>query len=76
VLYGVALDVCDRYAIEGLLERRPQTRLFAVTDAMQPIRPEARERLLAAWAGRGVRLVDTDAVVAGGLVEDLARAPA
>src|SRR5258705_24707 len=26
VLYGVALDVCDKYAIEGLLQHRPQCR--------------------------------------------------
>jgi len=33
VLYGVATDVCDRAAVEGLLEHRPHTRLFVVTDA-------------------------------------------
>ena len=76
VLYGVALDVCDKYAIEGLLRSRPQTRLLAVTDAMQPIHPEAAEPLLRQWEGQGVRLVTTDEVIEGGLVEDLARAPA
>jgi nicotinamidase/pyrazinamidase len=76
VLYGVALDVCNRHAIEGLLQRRPRTRLFAVTDAMKPIDPSAAEHLLEEWAGRGVRLVTTEEVVDGGLVDDLARAPA
>jgi nicotinamidase/pyrazinamidase len=65
VLYGVATDVCDRYAIEGLLERRPGLRLTAVTDAMKAIRPDAGERLLADWRRRGVRLATTDDVVAG-----------
>jgi nicotinamidase/pyrazinamidase len=68
VLYGVALDVCDKYAIEGLLQRRPNIRLYAVTDAMKPIHQDAAERLLRDWADRGVRLVRTDDVVRGKLV--------
>jgi nicotinamidase/pyrazinamidase len=64
VLYGVALDVCDRYAIEGLLARRPHTRLTAVTDAMKPIDAAAADRLLRDWAARGVTLSTTDQVPA------------
>jgi nicotinamidase/pyrazinamidase len=71
-LYGVATDVCDRYAIEGLLDRRPQLPIFAVTDAMKPIHADAAERLFAAWRSRGVRFVTTDDVLAG----RLARMPA
>ena len=56
-LYGVALDVCDRYAIEGLLARRPQTRLFALTDAMKPIDTSRAAALLADWRRRGVTLL-------------------
>ena len=67
VLYGVALDVCDRYAIEGLLAHRLHTRLFAVTDAMKAIDPGAAEHLLKEWGEEGVRLVKTDEVI-GGLV--------
>ena len=58
-IYGVALDVCNKYAIEGLLARRPQVRLFAVTDAMKPIDASQAETLLAGWSRRGVILVDT-----------------
>lgn len=76
VLYGVALDVCVRYAIEGLLEHRPQIRLFAVTDAMKPIDRDVAEHLLREWGDEGVRLVKTSEVVVGGLVEELARATA
>lgn len=76
VLYGVAMDVCDRYAIEGLLEHRPQARLFAVTDAMKAIDRDAAEHLLKEWGEEGVRLVRTSEVVAGGLVDDLTRASA
>ena len=76
VLYGVALDVCDRYAIEGLLARRPQSRLFAVTDAMKPIDKDVAEHLLKEWGEEGVRLVRTDEIVEGELVEALVRASA
>jgi len=76
VLYGVALDVCDKYAIEGLLERRPHTRLFAVTDAMKPIDRDVAEHLLKEWGEEGVRLVKTSEVVMGGLIEELAQAGA
>ncbi len=76
VLYGVALDVCDRYAIEGLLEHRPHIRLFAVVDAMKPIDRDVAEHLLRDWGDEGVRLVQTSEVVVGGLVEELARATA
>ncbi len=76
VLYGVALDVCDKYAIEGLLEHRPATRLFAVTDAMKPIDRDGAEQLLKEWGEEGVRLVKTSEVVVGGLVEQLSRATA
>jgi len=74
VLYGVALDVCDRFAIEGLLARRPQTRLFAVTDAMKPIDRSAAQHLLKEWAEEGVRLVETAEVVEARFVRELAAA--
>jgi len=76
VLYGVALDVCVRYAIEGLLEHRPHIRVFAVADAMKPIDRDVAEHLLREWGDEGVRLVKTSEVVVGGLVEELARATA
>jgi nicotinamidase/pyrazinamidase len=68
VIYGVALDVCDKYAIEGLLSRRPTIQLHAVTDAMKPIHQDAADQLLRDWAKRGVQLVRTDDVVRGKLV--------
>ncbi|HEU5260491.1 MAG TPA: isochorismatase family cysteine hydrolase [Gemmatimonadales bacterium] len=76
VLYGVATDVCDKAAIEGLLERRPHTRLFVVTDAVKGIDKDASEHLLKEWGEEGVRLVKTKEVVEEGLVEQLARAMA
>src|SRR6184192_3753610 len=76
VLYGVATDVCNKAAIEGLLERRPHTRLFVVTDAVKGIDKDVSEQLLKDWGDEGVRLVKTKEVVEEGLVEDLARASA
>ncbi len=76
VVYGVATDFCVKAAIEGLVTRRPRTRLFAVTDAMKPIDKDVGEHLLKEWGEEGVRLVKTDEVVEGGLVEELARATA
>jgi len=76
VLYGGATDVCDKAAVEGLLERRPHTRLFVVTDAVKGIDKDVSEQLLKDWGDEGVRLVKTNEVVEEGLVEDLARAGA
>jgi nicotinamidase/pyrazinamidase len=76
VLYGVATDVCDKAAVEGLLERRPHTRLFVVTDAVKGIDKDVSEQLLKEWGEEGVRFVKTNEVVEEGLVEALARATA
>jgi nicotinamidase-related amidase len=67
VLYGVATDVCNKYALEGLLERHPEVRLFAVQDAMKAIDPAAQEHLLKQWAEEGVRVVDTDELIEDGI---------
>ena len=69
VLYGVALDVCDKYAIEGLVERHPDIRLFAVSDAMKAIDTGAAEHLLKQWAEEGVRIIETADVLDGELLE-------
>ena len=71
VLYGVALDVCNRYAIEGLVNRHPEIRLFAVDDAMKPIDRDAAQHLLKAWAEEGVRIVQTTDIVEEGLINSL-----
>ena len=63
VLYGVALDVCNRYAVEGLLARWPALSLSLVTDAVRAIDEDGRERLLADWRSRGVRMTTTSEVV-------------
>ncbi len=64
VVYGVALDVCNRYAIEGLLARGFGG-LELVTDATKPIHAEDVAALLESWEARGVKLTTTDEVLRG-----------
>ena len=64
VLYGVALDVCDKYAIEGLLAHRPGIPITLVTDAVRAIDADAGPALLADWARRGVTLATSAEVTA------------
>jgi nicotinamidase/pyrazinamidase len=58
VVYGVALDVCNRMAVEGLLERG--RRVTVVTDAVRAIDAAEGDRLLDAWERRGVELLTTE----------------
>ncbi|MDE0444463.1 MAG: cysteine hydrolase [Gammaproteobacteria bacterium] len=63
VLYGVALDVCNRYALEGLLSRHLEVAITLVTDAVRAIDENSRDALLNAWQRRGVVLADTAGIV-------------
>lgn len=63
VLYGVALDVCVAYALEGLWERGHRD-LTVVTDATAAIDPDKGGELFQEWERRGVELVTTDEVLA------------
>lgn len=68
VLYGVALDVCNRYAVEGLLRHRPGARIHLVTDATRAIDPGKTAALLSDWERRGVKLVTSADVLSGRVV--------
>ncbi len=61
VVYGVALDVCDYYAIEGLLGRG--RRLTLVVDAVRAIDASKGARLIDDWRVRGVHMVSTAELV-------------
>lgn len=69
VLYGVATDFCNRYALEGLLRALPQVELYLVSDAVRAIVPEEGERLIAGWKQRGVRMVTARQIVEQGVLE-------
>jgi nicotinamidase/pyrazinamidase len=62
VVFGVALDVCDAYAIEGLLERR-KYKLYLVEDAVKPIYEDKGRELMEKWKKEGVEIVRTDDIV-------------
>ncbi len=62
VVYGVALDVCDRYAMEGFL-RLGKFNLYLVEDATRPIYEERGRELIGKWKGQGVHIVQTRDVV-------------
>jgi len=62
VLYGVALDVCDAYAIEGLLERG-KYKIHLVEDATKPIYKDKGEELVKKWRSGGVRVIKAEDVV-------------
>ena len=63
VVYGVALDVCNKFTVEGLLARG-RGDLVVVTDATAALDPDRGRRLLEEWSGKGVRLATTDEVLA------------
>jgi len=63
VVYGVALDVCVKAAVEGMLDRGQ--RVWVVEDATWGLGLEDSEDLLARWEARGARRVRTDDVVSG-----------
>lgn len=67
VVYGVALDVCDRYAIEGFIERGIP-RIHLVVDATRAIHPEKEDALLLSWKRQDVNLVTTKQVMEGEVV--------
>jgi len=62
-VYGVALDVCDAFAIDGFLERRTAP-VTLVLDATRAIDPERGRALVSSWVDQGVDVVDTHQVVA------------
>ncbi len=63
VVYGVALDVSGRHAVEGFL-RLGVAEIWMVEDAAKAIRPEAALPLLDSWRRTGVRIATTDEVLA------------
>jgi len=69
VLYGVATDFCNRYAVEGLLRALPRVDLYLVSDAVRAIVPEEGERLIAGWRERGIRVVTTRQIVEEGVLD-------
>jgi nicotinamidase/pyrazinamidase len=68
VVYGLPLDICANFAVEGVLLHRPSARLYIVIDAVKAVRYELGEHLLKEWGEEGVRLVKTAEVVEEGVL--------
>ncbi|MFN3134549.1 MAG: cysteine hydrolase family protein [Candidatus Kryptonium sp.] len=62
VVFGVALDVCDAYAIEGFL-KRGKYKIYLVEDAAKPIYEERGKQLVEKWRAEGVEIIKTDDIV-------------
>ena len=67
VVYGVALDVCDKYAIDGFIAHGVPV-IHLVLDATRAIHPERSAALVEGWKRQDVRVVTTDDVVCGRVV--------
>jgi nicotinamidase-related amidase len=65
VVYGVALDVCVKYAIEGMLERG--RKVVLVEDATWGLGLDDPAALIGRWEVLGLERTTTDEVVSGAL---------
>lgn len=65
VLYGVATDVCDNFAVQGL--QRLGVNIYAVQDAMRGVTPKGHRDTLEQWRTQGVKLVKSQDVLEGRL---------
>lgn len=63
IVYGVALEVCNNYAVNGLLERGVE--VYAVRDAMRAINEDVREEILEQWSKKGAKIISIDELVSG-----------
>ena len=63
VVYGGALEVCNRYAVEGMLALDPRFDIVVVEDAVAALDPLKGIELLHGWRARGVRVLSTDQVL-------------
>jgi nicotinamidase/pyrazinamidase len=63
VVYGVALEVCDRYAVEGMLALDAGFEIVLVEDAVAALDPAKAAELLGDWRARGVRVASTGEVL-------------
>ena len=63
VVYGVALEVCDRYAVDGMLALRAGFEIVLVEDAVAALDPASGAELVDRWRERGVRIATTQEVL-------------
>lgn len=61
IVFGVTLDVCVKFAVEGFLEENYD--VAVIEDATRAIDESKREQLLSNWSERGARITSTDDVL-------------
>ncbi len=66
LVYGVALEVCDDYAIKGLLKLGVQ--VYAVEDAMKALNEDSRPQILQSWQKAGAKIVRLEDVLKGKVI--------
>lgn len=67
IVYGVATDVCNNFALRGLAEMGIE--VYALTDAMKGVTPMGHEAALQAWSKLpGVQLAKTKDLLEGRLI--------
>ncbi|MHA1116186.1 MAG: cysteine hydrolase family protein [Candidatus Heimdallarchaeaceae archaeon] len=68
VIYGVAADVCVKYAIDGLA-MRGNAEIYLVIDAIEGINELETKRLVHAWQVVGVIPITTEQVLKGNWIK-------
>ena len=66
IVYGVALEVCDDFAVKGLQDLGIQ--VYAVEDCMKAINEEVRPQILKKWEEAGAKIVRLEEVLKGGIL--------
>ena len=57
-VYGVALEVCNDFAVKGLLEEGIE--VYAISDAMKAINEDVRESVFDTWKELGASIITSD----------------
>lgn len=63
IVYGVALEVCNNYAVNGL--RDLGIEVYAVKDAMKAIDENNRENILESWKNAGAKIITLENILNG-----------
>ena len=64
VIYGVAADICVKYAVEGLL-KADKYKLYLVIDAIEGLDEQNTTKMIEEWISKGVKTITTEAVLQG-----------
>lgn len=63
LVYGVALEVCNNFAVRGLLDQGIE--VYAIEDAMRAINEDVRPAILGEWKRAGAKIINLENVLKG-----------